>query len=345
MNIVSPYGKDVTQELRTVYKLESVNELTERVRQFLLTSYSFNAVDIEHIHVAFGIAVKFSHKQQHYFLKFTGRANHRQPEALFKFHDYMRRKGIPLPEVLQTVHHTYFETILESPWYDVTYVMRAARGEVMRRKTYARLERYVEVIANFHRIGVSYAPRVHSGYRNIHDFLREATEDLKNAYKLSAKHEDLLGRTIPYVENAFRGLESSNELSKTHIHGDFRLCHVLFDKQHVSGVIDAEHVTYAERLYDLCTGLVSHPNPARCLFLDFDEILGLLKLYNALYPLTQADRGALKAMLLLALLNELSGALLFLKTGRSETKPRDAQRVWRTLAQLSDMKNDELLEL
>ena len=344
MNIVSPYGKDVTQELQTVYKLESVNELTERVRHFLLTSYAFDAVHIEQIHVAFGIAVKFSHEQQHYFLKFTGRANHRQPEALFEFHDYMRREGVPLPEVLKTVHHTYFENILESPWYDVTYVMRAARGEVMRRRTRARLERYVEVVADFHRIGSSYAPRVTSGYRDIHDFLREATEDLKHAHKLSANHQDLLGRTSTYVEDAFNRLKSSNKLSKTHIHGDFRLCHVLFDKQHVSGVIDAEHVTYAERLYDLCTGLVSHPNPARCLFLDLNDILELLKLYNALYPLTQADRGALKAMLLLALLNELSGALLFLETGRSETKPRDAQRVWRTLARLDEMHNDELLE-
>ena len=344
MNIVSPYGKDVIQEMKTVYKLESIDELIDRVRYFLAESYAFNSVNIEQIHVAFGIAVRFLYKQERYFLKFTGRANHHQPEALFHFHDYMRREGIPLPEVLQTVDYAYFKNILNGSSYDVTYVMKEASGQVMQRKIPERLEQYVSTIAVFHRLGESYTPQIHSGYRDIHDFLREATEEIAHAPQLPTGHQNLLDRTVAYTENAFNKLKSSNTLSKTHIHGDFRLCHVLFTKRGVSGIIDAEHATYAERLYDLCTGLVSHPNPARCLFLDLNEILELLRLYNHLYPLTQPDRQNLKAVLLMTLLNELAGALLFQGTGQSESEPRDVQRVWRTLAQLNGMTNDMLLE-
>ena len=344
MKIVSPYGKDVIQELKTVYRLESTDELIDRVRYFLAESYAFNSVDIEQVHVAFGIAVRFSYKQQRYFLKFTGRANHRQPEALFHFHNYMRRRGIPLPEVLQTVDHTYFENILDGSPYDVTYVMKAAAGQVMQRKTPLRLKQYIEVTANFHRLGASYTPRINSGYRDIHTFLREATEELTHSSYLSSERQDLLARTTAYTENVFSNLENSNELSKTHIHGDFRLCHVLFSKQGVSGIIDAEHATHAERLYDLCTGLVSHPNPARCLFLELNEIFELLHLYNHLYPLTQPDRQNLKAMLLMTLLNELAGASLFQGTGQSESEPRDVERAWRTLSYLDAVSNDTLLE-
>ena len=39
MEVVSPYGKDVAQELRDVYKLESLGALLERVRYYLAESY------------------------------------------------------------------------------------------------------------------------------------------------------------------------------------------------------------------------------------------------------------------------------------------------------------------
>lgn len=339
MEIVSPYGKNVTEELQRVYKLESVDALRERIRYFLAESYGFKFVTLEQVHVAYGIAVRFLHEEQCYYLKFTGRANHRQPEALFRYHDYLRRHGIPLPDVLQTVNRSYFETILESPWYDVTYVMKAVRGQVMRRKTFQRLEGYVRVIAEVHRLGADYEPRVVSGYRDVHDFFREAVNGLED-YNLGVGQQRLLAQVTDSVRGVLDDLEHYNDLSETHVHGDFRLCHVMFDKRGVSGIIDAEHVTYAARLYDVCTGLVSHPNPARCLLLELNEMLKLLRLYDHLYPFVQADRRALKALVQCALLNELSGTLLFLSTGRSETKAQDARRLWRTLAQVNRLSDD-----
>ena len=66
MEIVSPYGKNVTQELREVYKLESLDALLGRVRCYLAESYGFQPVVIEQVHVAFGIAVRFSYQEQLY---------------------------------------------------------------------------------------------------------------------------------------------------------------------------------------------------------------------------------------------------------------------------------------
>lgn len=339
MEVVSPYGKDVTRELQEVYKLESIGALLERVRSYLAESYGFQPAVIEQVHIAFGIAIRFSYQEQFYYLKFTGRANHRQPEALFEYHNDLRRRGIPLPEILQTVNRTHFETILESPWYDVTYVMKAAQGQVMRRKTALRLEQYVRVIADVHRLGVDYEPQVVSGYRTIHDFFRETAEGLTN-FTLTASHRRLLEQATGSVRDTLADLKRYDDLSKTHIHGGFRLCHVMFDRGGVSGVIDAEHLTYAERLWDICVGLVSHPNPARCLLLELGEVLSLLKLYDRLYPLTKADRRSLKGVLQLALLNELAGTLLFLSTGRSEADPQDARRLWKTLEHVVGLPND-----
>lgn len=339
MEVVSPYGKDVAQELREVYKLESLDALLERVRYYLAESYGLQPVVIEQIHVAFGIAVRFSHQQQRYYLKFTGRSNHQQPEALFEYHDYLRRHGVPLPEVLRTVNRTHFETILESPWYDVTYVMKTVRGHVMRRKTALRLEQYVRVIAEVHRLGVDYEPRVVSGYRNMQGFFREAVEGLADATPATS-YQRLLEEATGSVRAMLADLTHRDDLSRTHIHGDFRLCHVMFDRGGVSGVIDAEHLTYGERLWDVCVGLVSHPNPARCLLLELSEVLSLLRLYDRLYPLTKTDRRALKGVLQLALLNELAGTLLFLSTGQSETKQQDARRLWEALEHVNGLPND-----
>lgn len=338
MEVVSPYGKNVADELRRVYRLESVDALLERVGHFLAESYGFRSATVEHIHVAFGIAVRFAYQNQRYYLKFTGRANHQRPEALFSYQGRLRHLGVPLPEVLRTLDGTYFETILDSPWYDVTYVMKAVPGQVMRRKTARRLEQYVRVMAQVHRLGADYKPRIVANSQNLNDFFREAVESLA-AFTLRKDDRRLLERVKRSVQTAVGRLEHRNDLSKTHIHGDFRLCHVMFDQSGVSGVIDAEQITYAERLWEVCVGLVSHPNPARCLLLELGEVLELLKLYDGLLPFTEADRQASKGVLQLALLNELSGALQFLETGYSDTRPQDARRVWHALEQVDALPN------
>ena len=87
-------------------------------------------------------------------------------------------------------------------------------------------------------------------------------------------------------------------------------------------------------------GLVSHPNPARCLLLNLGEILNYIKHYDGLYPLTQPDRQTLKAMLLFALLNELSGALLFIGTGQSEAQRTDVAKLWLTLRHVAELPDD-----
>lgn len=110
MKISSPYGKDVTAELNDVYSLASPEELLNRVRHSLEAAYGFGTVQVEEVHVAFG----FSRADESYYLKFTGRANHRDPEGLFRFLEHLRTHGTPLSEIVQTADGSLFKNILEA---------------------------------------------------------------------------------------------------------------------------------------------------------------------------------------------------------------------------------------
>lgn len=112
MKISSPYGKHVPTELRDVYKLGSVGELLRRVHRFLAVRYGFRGVRVEEVYVVFSTAVSFVHAGTGYYLKFTGRANHRDPEGLFRLLEYLRENQILLPEVVRTTDGALFENIL-----------------------------------------------------------------------------------------------------------------------------------------------------------------------------------------------------------------------------------------
>lgn len=340
VRVLSPYGKNVIAELNDVYNLASVEELLSRVRRFLEAAYGFGTVQIEEVHVAFGVTVRFSYTDESYHLKFTGRANHGDPEGLFRYLEHLRTQGIPLPEIVKTIHGAWFENILDNSPYDVTYVMKTLPGKPLARKTVWGLESYVNVMAEFHCLGATYEPRVYAESRNVHRYFQEAREDLENTSGLSSEQQNLLDYALTYTYRGLEPLKTNNTLSKTHIHGDFRLCHVLFEGQSVSGIIDAEHAEYAERVFEVCMGLVSHVNPARCLLLNLDEILVCLRQYDRLYPFTEDDRRTLKTMLLFALLNELSGALLFISTGQSGARETDIEKVWMTLGQVAKLPDD-----
>lgn len=336
MKILSPYGKDVVTELKDVYNLNSVDELLQRVRRYLANDYGFDDVDIEMIHVAFGTAIKFKHDNKSYYLKFAGRANHHHPEALFALLEHLRQNGLPLPEILKTNEGTYFKNILEKSGYDVTYVIREVRGEVMTEVTDERLEQFVQTLAAFHKLGESYEPRVLANARDIHHFLNDAVTELQ-PYEYTARQKHLMQEVFSYMRSSFDEFKNHNGLSKTHVHWDFRFCHVLFEGNNVTGILDSEQATYAERIYDVCVAVVSHSNPARCLLLSTEQIFQGLRRYDELYPFNTFDREGLKAMLLCALLNELGGKLLFLQTEQSESEQIDVDRTWELLESIYNL--------
>lgn len=186
-------------------------------------------------------------------------------------------------------------------------------------------------MAAFHRLGVDYTPKVYTKSRNMYSYFREARESLEKADGLTAERQKLLERTLAYIHRILEQVQADDALSKTHVHGDFRFCHIFLKNGSVSGIIDAEHIDYAERVFEVCMGLVSHTDPARCLLLSSDEILACLRRYDRLYPFNEADHRALKAVMMCALLNELSG---FIGTGRSEAREVNAHRLWQVLAEV-----------
>ena len=193
--ILSPYGKNVTAELNDVYNLASVKELLSRVRHFLETAYGFGTVQIEEVHVAFGVAIRFAYADESYYLKFTGRANHGDPEELFRYLEYLRTEGVPLPKIVETIHGTWFENILDNSPYDVTYVMKTLPGKPPARKTVWGLESYLNVMAEFHRLGATYKP-IYARSRDVHRCFQEAREDLESANGFSSDQRELLRNVI-----------------------------------------------------------------------------------------------------------------------------------------------------
>lgn len=332
MDIVSPYGKDVTAELKSVYKVASVEELVGRVRRFLAERYAFKAVHLEQLHVAFGIAVRFVYKGECYYLKFAGRANHRQPEALFSYFEYLRAHQLPLPEVVRTHNGAPFENILEASPYDVTYVMKALPGGVMARKTARRLERCVDVMAAFHRLGADYTPRVYTGSRDVHAYFREARESLEGLEGLTPSSRACWNAPSAVRTRFWTSLEEVTRSRKRTFTG-------------ISGSVTSflgvdVFWNYRRRalglrracLRCLCGPGQPHPSgPLSALGTRRDEILDCLRRYEGRYAFNAADHQALKGMMICVLLNELAGALLFTGTGRSEARATDIKRVWRTL--------------
>jgi hypothetical protein len=331
MNILSPYGKDPLTELKDVYKLSSFDELLGRAYRHLEQSYGFSDVAIEYINIAFGMAIKFTHSDSTYFLKFTGRANHNQPQKLFELLNYLRLQGVPVAENVPMSEGGYFKNILDHSPYDVTYLMREAKGTLITEITRPRLQQYIETMTTFHRVGLDYQPRVFANQRGLKYFLSDAVSIFEEIQSLSEEQNAWLKSLLGYIESSFERVAWGKDLSKSHIHWDFRFCHVLFDEGGVSGIIDPEQATFAERLFDVVIGIVSHSDPARALLLNHQEILEGLHLYNLLYPFSQSDRKALKAMILCALYNELAGKILFLSTGVSDTQEQDVETLWAAL--------------
>ncbi len=93
------------------------------------------------------------------------------------------------------------------------------------------------------------------------------------------------------------------------LHGDFRLCHVFFQDDQLTGIIDADQSTYGERWVDLCYGLVSGADPERGSLFDFATLRTALHVYHQALPLPEGDRAALKAAFAYAVLDTLRDLL------------------------------------
>ena len=90
MQVLSPYGKDVSVELDSIYGFHGPEAATNFVTSHVGKHYAMEDASVENLHIAFGLTAKIDAHGQCYYLKFASRQIHPSPEQLFHWLDYAR---------------------------------------------------------------------------------------------------------------------------------------------------------------------------------------------------------------------------------------------------------------
>nr|WP_282440323.1 phosphotransferase [Brasilonema sp. UFV-L1] len=253
------------------------------------------------------MAAKLKADGEIYYLKFTSREMHENPDQLFPWLSYARKKGILLPEIIPTTNGSWYLSPLKDVEsdYDVVYVMRDIPGKPIERASKQLLQQYAEVMAQFHRIGFEYSHPVLGADDWTWESQWEDRHDLRNDLK------DCPFISQQLVSESMRVIEETEvyTLPQTIIHTDFRFCHVFFEDDSLSGIVDVDQSTQGERLLDLCYGLASGSSPESGSFLTFEQLQNTLLMYHQCLPLSELEQTVLKGVLVyafVATLNDLS---------------------------------------
>lgn len=294
MQVLSPYGEDVLAELKDNYGLNSIETVEKFIIHHLQRQYPFQAVSIEELHICTGMAAKLKADGEIYYLKFSSHEIHKNPKQLFPWLDYARKQGIPIPEIIPTTNGRWYLSPLQDSNYDVVYLMCDVPGKPIEQVSKPLLSQYAEVMAQFHRIGFDYSQPVQGD-----DYATWA--DIKQQENLDELRNDLHARPFilqELVTEAMQVIEDTPvcTMPQTIIHGDFRFCHVFFQSNALSGIIDMDESTQGERLLDLCYGLVSGSSPEAGSLLTFEQLQDTLLIYHQSLPLNEQELSTLKGM-------------------------------------------------
>lgn len=303
MQVLSPYGKDVAFELRNIYGFDSLNATVEFIVCHLQQQYWLQEVEVESLHVAYGLVAKLRANSGIYYLKFASRSMHPNPGQLFPWLNFARQQGVLLPEVIPTINGDWYSSPLKNITsdYDIVYLMRDVAGTPIKQANKSLLHQYASAMAQFHQVGLKY---VHPVQGNDETWIGKR----KDSYELCRELKDYPSIPQNIVSQAMQIIENTEAiaLAPTIIHGDFRFCHVLFKDDVLSGIIDADESTTGERLIELCYGLVSGSSPAGGCLLSFEQLKSTLAEYHYYFPLSELEQSVLKGVFAWAFLETLS---------------------------------------
>jgi aminoglycoside phosphotransferase (APT) family kinase protein len=209
-------------------------------------------------------------------------------------------------------------------------------GKPMHQTSASLLRQYAETMAHFHHIGLEYPHPIlgsdatwNSKWKNRHNLWHK----LKDSTLISL---DLTTQAMQLIEET--GLQT---LPKTILHGDFRWCHVFFQDNTLSGIIDVDQSSQGERFIDLCYGLVSSSFPEGGSLLKFDELQYALSVYHECLPLSEVDKSILRATFAYAILETLSDICEFVLTRKSTVQ--GIYSTQKLLQAVIDISNEELV--
>lgn len=305
MQVLSPYGQNVLAELKDIYGFNSVEATAEFAIHHLQQQYQFQVVSVEALHISSGLAAKLKADGEIYYLKFISREIHENPDQLFPWLEYARKKGILLPEIIRATNGSWYLSPLKDVEsdYDVVYLMRDVPGKPMEQASKRLLQQYAEAMAQFHRIGFEYSHPVRSGddltWTSQHSNRHELWKDLKDRPFIS---QELVWESMQVIEET-----PVCNLPQTILHNDFRFCHVFFQDNSLSGVVDVDQSTQGERLLDLCYGLASGSSPEGGSLLTFEQLQNTLLMYHQCLPLSKLEQSIFKGVLTYAFLETLYG--------------------------------------
>jgi len=305
--IHSPYGQDPLIALKNISGYTSLETFAKFVTSLLADEYSLTVTALPKLHIGFGLAVEVETKQGNYFLKFSSLEAHSHPDDLIAWWAELQLQNFPIPHIIRTKDWKWHL----SPWEGaVVYMMTKLPGKPCNVHSQETLNQYIEWMAAIHNAGEQY-PHENRGSNAT---WKGKWEQRQAVYKALETFDFLNKELILQAAQEIEAL-GPQTFKKVIIHGDSRLCHVLYQEDILSGLIDFDQSTQGERWIDLCYGLISGAEPQNGSQLSFKQLQNALRHYHEWLKIPEDEQAALKAFFAYAGLETLTELANFNQRG------------------------------
>ena len=327
MEIESPYlgPERRDEELRAQFNVESINELVIDLTDRITSEYRLTITNVEYLRVPYDLVARLRTSLGTLYFK-TVTKWLTDISGVLDLVAYLEKRGLPFPNIQRTRDNQSLITFKDRE----AYLCTAVSGKPVTPTNSTHLSAYTSLMATIHDLGATYAEvhgRVTNGTasrQSLSERIGATLPDLRD--DILESHTPLFSDTqhrklsdgIERIENTY-GERVPEQLPRTHIHGDLRLCHALEQDGTITGVLDFDEITYGERLADICFGLISAPqhNSGKAVPPALQRYI--LREYDSHQSLISAERDALPTLLLWSNLVQLNGLCHYYQEGVRDT--------------------------
>ena len=183
------------------------------------------------------------------------------------------------------------------------------------------------VIAQLHKIPYQSIGSLSRHPRDI-EWINQQNEKLNEV--LNQQQKSMFELALVKVKNLIAS-ENEFNLNVALIHGDLFKDNVLFDDQKITGILDFHHASVGYCMYDLAVIAIDWCQE-KSGKLSKELVQGMLKAYNAIKPISQAELEFFDSFLIFASLNFWLSRLIGQKENRARVKdPEEMEQVLKNL--------------
>ena len=183
------------------------------------------------------------------------------------------------------------------------------------------------VIAQLHKIPYQSIGSLSRHPRDI-EWINQQNEKLNEV--LNQQQKSMFELALVKVKNLIAS-ENEFNLNVALIHGDLFKDNVLFDDQKITGILDFHHASVGYCMYDLAVIAIDW-SQEKSGKLSNELVQGMLKAYNAIKPISQAELEFFDSFLIFASLNFWLSRLIGQKENRARVKdPKEMEQVLKNL--------------